>query len=528
MRETRIPEYGLGADEPSLRRGRWSFRFAAAAVALLTFSLWLSERYLRYDLNETQYIMALTLHPDSARPVLRNVIKRESGAADGVVGRHAEALADVEEPDILLARYEEAYVLDQGNWSLVLNYGTRLWAAGQFADARERFREASVHAPDNALPRYLEAAALVMSRPDNPDYAEAMALIERANVSGHPARFPEPLWHSSIPAGGKWYQEKQRLIIDRCCAPLYRFNAALVAAARASADEQTRVQWETWFDTMERMGKNLVGDADTPALSLGAPQAVAGINLQIDAIDARLWLAELAGEESAPVLSERKGRLLSAKDKLAVFEDTRQTVIQAHERVILAPILYGLTTFLFLLAAWTLGLFIDRIGRSSHRGENAQHPRWAVAGFAGAGASFLLVYSLFTLLQGMRPIAEEYALMASLLWIVVTFVLLAAAPIYPSLVLPSARVKLETLGAAPDDKDLSALVRRARRDAYLSLLRRYLGVLLGVYIAACCVWFVGVRIISGLYPTQVELIATGLRSEELALITELIQLTPGG
>lgn len=528
MKEIRIPEYGLGADEPSLRRGRWSFRFAAAAVALLTFSLWLSERYLRYDLNETQYIMALTLHPDSARPVLRNVIKRESGTADGVVARHAEALADVEEPDILLARYAEAYALDPGNWSLVLNYGTRLWAAGKFADARERFREASVHAADNALPRYLEAAALVLSRPENPDYAEAMALIERANVSGHPARFPEPLWHSSMPAGGKWYQEKQRLIIDRCCAPLYRFNAALVAAARASADEQTRVQWETWFDTMEGMGANLVGDADTPALSLGAPQAVAGINLQIDAIDARLWLAEVAGEESDAALSERKGRLLSAKDTLAVFEDTRQSVIQAHERVILAPILYGLTTFLALLAGWTLALLIDRIGRRSHRGENAEHPQWAVAGFAGAGLAYLLVYGLFTMLQGWRPIAEEPALMASLLWIVVTLGLFVAAPVYPSLVLPPVRGKLEALGAAPDDKELAGEVRRARRDAYLSLMRRYMGVLLGVYLAACCVWFVAVRMMTGLYPTQVELIATGLRSEELALITELIQLMPGG
>ncbi|MBI1318157.1 MAG: hypothetical protein GC168_04290 [Candidatus Hydrogenedens sp.] len=527
MKELRIPEYGVGADVPALRRGRWSFRFGVAAVVLLTFSLWLSERYLRFDLNETQYIMALTMHPDSARPVLRNVLKRETDSGQPIVARHAEALADVEEPDILLARYAEAYQLDPGNWSLVLNYGTRLWGAGKFAEARERFREASVHAPDNALPRYLEAAALVLSRPDNPDYAEAMALIERANVSGYPARFPTPLWHVSIPASGNWYAQKQRLIIDRCCAPLYRFNAAMVAAARASADDQTRVQWETWFETMERMGQNLVGDVDTPAESLGAPQAVAGLNIQIDAIDSRLWLADADAAEPDPALSERKGRLLAAKDKLAAFEDARQNIIGAHQQVILAPVIFALTTFLLFLAVWTLALLIDRIFWKGSLGENAQHALWGNLWFGGAGAGFLALYIAFAFLQHVHPIATQMTMMASLIWMALVAVLLAGAPVYPYILLPSARSRIDALAIAEDDKDTAHFVRRARLDAYLSLMRRYLGIALGVFLIASCTWFLGVRIVTGLYPTQVELMASGLRPEEIALITEIIRLTPG-
>ena len=70
----------LSCDYVRARRTRRSFRLLVAVSVLLMATLWFSEGYLRYDRSETQYRMALTLHPAQARPILRTVVRRETAS----------------------------------------------------------------------------------------------------------------------------------------------------------------------------------------------------------------------------------------------------------------------------------------------------------------------------------------------------------------------------------------------------------------------------------------------------------------
>lgn len=85
--------------------------------------MWFSEGYLRFSRLESQYRMALTLPMDSARAILRNVVKRDKGQTP----KYVEALAFIEESDVILTRYEEAYKLAPNNPYLLINYGCRLF-----------------------------------------------------------------------------------------------------------------------------------------------------------------------------------------------------------------------------------------------------------------------------------------------------------------------------------------------------------------------------------------------------------------
>ena len=133
---------GTPLDHAGLRRGRRAFRYSVAACVFFGFALWFAEGYLRFDRAETQYRMSLTLHEASARPVLRNVVKRDAEANDPPNAKYVEALAAVEEPDMVLTVYEQAMRLNPRSSFLIINYGCALFLADRPAEARERFREA--------------------------------------------------------------------------------------------------------------------------------------------------------------------------------------------------------------------------------------------------------------------------------------------------------------------------------------------------------------------------------------------------
>ena len=58
--------------------------------------------------------------------------------------------------------------------------------------------------------------------------------------------------------------------------------------------------------------------------------------------------------------------------------------------------------------------------------------------------------------------------------------------------------------------------------AALCLRYRYCGVVLGVFLITVSFWTVGYRITSGLYPWQVDLLTTGLISEEAAVVAQVV------
>jgi len=105
------------------------------------------------------------------------------------------------------------------------------------------------------------------------------------------------------------------------------------------------------------------------------------------------------------------------------------------------------------------------------------------------------------------------------------FALVGFGLVYPEITLPSAkrvlRLRSETPG--PGELDLAAL-KHCRRMAYVSLIRRYYGILLGGFLLVLCVWIIVYRISEGLYPTQLPLLVSGLEDQELELVRQVQRL----
>jgi len=270
--ETPGPEseyFGQRADNAGARRVRRSFRYAVAAWVFFAGTLWYLDGYKRLELRETQYRMALTEEPPSARAVLRNVVRRDKERNAQPNVKYLEALAAVEEADNVLPCYEQAYRLHSEDPWLAINYGCRLFLQAQYKDARERFREAGIHAPKNALPRYLEAAALAMqgAAQGAPEALEeslrqALGLVERANAAGDPVVFPQPLWHATLPARGYWYARLRRELAQSVCAPLYRLKDLAMRGLPEKTGKTPPEKARAWVDAIAGLGKRLSGSLD--------------------------------------------------------------------------------------------------------------------------------------------------------------------------------------------------------------------------------------------------------------------------
>jgi tetratricopeptide (TPR) repeat protein len=303
--EMGLPFYEHTADVAGARRARRSFRFCVTASVLLAVMLWFSERYLRFELTESQYIAALTLPTESARAILRNVVKRDAAEHDSPAPKYLEALAEREEEDNVLPAYDKAYKLDPTDVFLVIRYGCALVRAGRYAEAQQRFREAGLLPTENALPKYLEAAAMAFSEPANGNLTASLALLAKANTGDNPVEFPMPLWSGELPARGVWYNKLRRRVADECCAPLYKYAELVLSQAKHQIGLRRVQYWDSWLSTLETMGQRLaVGN------QIGAIQATAGIRIQLGAIEQREAIARIEpggkDSEAAAALPARR------------------------------------------------------------------------------------------------------------------------------------------------------------------------------------------------------------------------------
>ena len=99
----------------------------------------------------------------------------------------------------MLRTCRQAIGLGPVSATLALRYGCRLFMAGQFGQARDRSGDAAQYAPDNALPRYLEATTIPWTLHEEPNILrESLKLFAQANSSGKQIALPRPLWHLSL------------------------------------------------------------------------------------------------------------------------------------------------------------------------------------------------------------------------------------------------------------------------------------------------------------------------------------------
>lgn len=518
-----FPEYGEGGDKPGARRMRHAFRLSVIACVFLVVMLWVTERHLRYELSESQYQAALTLEPESARVLLRYAVKRDTETREAPSPRYVAALAEREESDLVLPTYEKAYRLDPDDGFLALRYGCRLFIAEHYAEARERFREAGLQPPPNALPGYLEAAALAMAQPPDKDLSEPLALVAKTNSSGKDVAIPEPLWARGMPTGGLWHMQLQRQIADECCAPLYKFIEIVTAQAKRRIAVKEVRDWDTWLVTIQDMGQRLMAK---PSLSI--LQTIAGIRIQIAALDLRIAISE--GERGAPdsALVERRTRLSSAMALLTGFEDRRDTLIAAEVAKYRHPVDLCWKTLVVVGGVYLLVYLLAHATRAKRHAWTISHSSAGLAILCGAPAVLFCLLLAATVLQHVNPtgVQESPPWLRTLhvvWWTVVSFAL-ALGVAYPFAAIPGVNRVLHARGLTDIAPEVRHAARRAHRMAHISLMRRYYGVLFGQMMCVACAWTIVYRIAVSLYPWQTKLLASGLGYEETQVVKQALSL----
>ncbi len=511
--QQRFREYGIGGDYAGARRNRRAFRFLVLTVLGLTLALWFAENYLRYDRSETQYRMALTLPDDSARAILRNVVKRDSEERESPNARYVEALAFIEEDDLVLERYQQAYELSPGDQSLAINYGCRLYLDGQYTEARERFREAGVLPPKNALPRYLEAAALAAGMEDQGDLSEPVAIVARANNSGDPVLFPQPSWHQSLPTTGASYAERLRRIADLCCAPLYSFRNLVLAHARKDIGVGRLRDLDAWLEKLEVMGARLVGNAQAGPEHLAASQAIAGLQIQSDVLELRLDILDQQNKPTKEALT-RRVHLQQELKRLREFDNGRAERIDEVRESMLEPLLLAAATLAFFALLYLASAVSNRLTDSTRVAWALAHPRAGKVVLGVAGLSFLAL--LWALRMASYTSADVRFLRGA--WFAVAAITALFGLVHPAIALPSVRRACENKHTETPPATLMSEARANRRKAYTALMRRYYGVLVGIFICVLCVWTISHRVVYSLYPGQLNLLVSGARDAEVQLV----------
>ena len=510
-----------GGDYSGARRSRRAFRWCVFACLSFVVTLWFFDVQYRYELNEQQYLKSLTHHPSSARAFLRKVVKTDAERSETPNPKYLEALAFIEEDDLVLPTYEKAYELAPDKPSLVINYGCRLYQAGQFNDARLRFREARSYSPENALPHYLQIAAMVATLEDDADLSEVFGMLTQVNIADTTIQFPEPLWHPSLPKSGQWYNNLQERINDLCLEPLYRMHKKLTELATEDIKNGDYEEWDNRLRIINSMGERLIqfndSEVEIPSLS----RASAGIKFQLDAITAQRLLKEKRGEEVATPLIERQLLLQQASLSIGEFRDKRFAQQQENRNILRMPLELGFSTVgLFFLVYIFMFLLVEFV----HGTRNA----WAVAHSVWAKAVLLLgplVFWLILLLALINANSNSGipTWLSSLpqVWGGISLFLVAMGLLYPFIALPSARRVLKGKGFEGDPENDGPIVRRYRRIAIIVHWRRYFGILLGAIIIAMCAWMLFGRMLLGVYPYQLALLVQGYEADVADLIAQV-------
>ena len=510
--------FGVGGDYVGARRTRRAFRLLVFACIGFTFSLYYVERYLRYELNEVHYRMALTLEDDSQRAILRNVVRRDSETREVPTAKYVEALAYIEEDDLVLERYAEAVKLAPDKGSLLIVYGCKLFQQRRYQEARQIFREATLKATRNALPEYLQAAAIAASSESEDDFRTALALLGRANDSGEPAVFPQPLWHESLPKRGNWYEMLQRRLSDEVCAPLYHLRNVVLKRAGAALEQGDFQAWDGWLLQLQNMGGRLLEAGPGGGDGVGTSPAVCGLQVQKDALRMRIALRERRGADIADLTSRKEG-VEAAIARVQQFEAERENFVAAAEGHVTRPLGLAAQGLLLLGLAVSIGWVMSRILRTDKNARTLRQPRGGIYLLGG----WLLLVSLLLLLSSSAEIGRLQAGI-QVAWYVSVLAILFYALVFPAVLLPASERVCQAYLEDPEYAERLREAGRRRRKAWVSLSGRYINIVLGSYVMLLAVYFIGFRIFTGLYPTDVKLLTSGVELREIVLFNDLYQM----
>lgn len=509
------PEYGGGGDISRARRNRRAFHFAVVAVFLFSASLFVTEQQYRHPHEENLYRDGLTMHPESGRVMLRNAIKSYESRGESPPIKYLAALAFREEPDLILPTYAKAFELAPEDPELAIRYGAALFREGNYGEARRRFADAAILAPQNALPRYLEAAALAMAGNDLNALLEALASVARVNSSELTVNIPRVLWFADLPRDSAAYTSLMRAVADRTLAPLYELAGKVVTNAPAIAREESVEQALTSLRTLESMGRHLLQSPDK-----SVPVALAALNFRASALDKQIEILRDQGEAPPEETLTRLERIEQAVAIVNRFEESRDERIIRHQKAITFPLWRSAEAFLVMVAVYVLVLLVNLsfLPRREYWTIAPGRVALTVLG-VGAGVMFLFLAGLSLTLQA-PPESLDWLGPTKGIWRGLLGALILFCIIYPGFKLPRKPVS----EPQRTEQGVQESAENHRTRAWLTLTRRYVGLSMGFVIVVICIWGILFRIANGGWPHHEVLMADGLRDEALAVVQRAIDV----
>ncbi|MFP4172466.1 MAG: tetratricopeptide repeat protein [Candidatus Hydrogenedentota bacterium] len=522
------PAYGGGGDTLGARRHRRAFIFCVLACLVVTGLLWFAERYLRYERAEQLYQQALThVNDTSAQFFLSRAVELDKEQSPEAAPRYLWALAERETEEDALEAFAEACAQDPRNPRLAMRYGTVLYSYGQAGEAAELFARASAHAPDNALPLYLRAAALARTTDgeggSNADrLAESLALTARANAGRQDVGYPPPVWSGALPRQGQWRAYQRRRIVEQTGKVLRDYADRVLAAARRGAEEGNAPNGEEWLSVLETMGERMA-----QASNAGTRALVNGLLIQRDSLRARREMGESHGEEgfipNPEAASERLAEVEDALLVLAVFEDQWGARARQERQNRLFPLrLAGYTAAGLVLLILAAGI-VSRWRGTTREHWTLRHGKRLPLVMLAAGLLFLLCLALGAGVSVWSAEPSGWFTGLSVGWLAIALGIGAYGVYYPQTVLTPPSKADDAAGGLEDEDSTPAALDAGYRRAKAALIRRYLGILFGVWVCAWCVWVLGYRFAVGVYPWEFRLMPSLLVRDEFALAAEILQ-----
>ena len=515
----RFPDYGDAGDLAGARRARRAFWLCVASSVLITFVLYYAERFLRYPDAERHYLAALSYEPERARAYLQSAIEHDRADGKPPMPRYVQALAVREEDDFAFHTFEEAYELDPADSLFAVRYGCRLYAAGKPEEALKRFREARANPPENALPYYLEAAALLASTNDAASLNDAMVIVARTNNGSQNVIFPKPLWFADLSQTGYQRIELSRQIVAEVTEPLLAFTGQIIDSTKEDGLSQGRSSdVRSWLTQLQIMGRRFVPDGKAQGL---APVRT-GMKIQLAAAR-RLHELGYGGEQrSAEEMPGHIETIETALASLAKYEATREEARSREEAAFLFPLQMSMWTGAALLAALLAAYIPYRllgIRLSSWTVPHKALGLWLIVGSAFLFFTLLHLQTAFSL----RTVDDPSDMNPSLrVWWATVVFMLALGVVYPALTLRTPRDISRMAGRPEEQLEMIPIARQIYLRTYLALGFRYYGLLVGAFIFVFCAWLNTHRIFTGLYPWQVELRPTVLMDQESAAVATAI------
>lgn len=286
--------------------------------------------------------------------------------------------------------------------------------------------------------------------------------------------------------------------------------------------------WDSWLGHLETMGERIASGAipedplaPVELFSGAAEQVYTGLRIQLVAVRQRELFAENQPGAAPETQTARREALEAALDTLTRFQDKRRAQT-AMEREGYAFPLFLLAKTIAVLAVFYAGVTV--LAKSIRAGKyNATipHTRSGYGVLVAIPSALFVLLSAASVIQATRPSPDTnwMPVLQALWWGLVTF-FIAYGFIYPLLVLPTAQEVCEQAGCPP------ALLRQAmkrKRQAWACLLRRYCGIGISLIVCALCLWVVTHRIVRGLYPWQIELLASGFSAQESEIVGTVLE-----